>query len=268
MMEQTFKNAAEYQGCSVNYVWICPRAASKHAVGCATQLPLHYFERIYENAGKYPDTEFNLWLDFRQLSISDRFFLDSHRYFFDMAEISIHDLREVKEYAESPGFDIDTNIALYARADYARILVLDHLLQKDSKTPAIYADIDCEDVKAEDPTLRETVEEYGLAYGRSGRHNIANGFIALQGEKGQNLMTHYLLPNTKTDFQKNKVNHFGAFARSVRKYRQENYPDLRLNTWSVVDLPLMRTLIPYNADRYKTVCPSGKSRIPGSLDFI
>lgn len=269
MMQEQFEDAAvKPQKWCVNYVWICPRESSRKDRDHATRLPLHAFERIYENVRKYPEASFNLWLDFRQLSLSDRFFLDSHRYLFNEGDLSVRNLREIPEYAKSPGFDVDSDIALYARADCARVLVLNHLLKGADDMAVVYSDLDCQDVGLSSPRLVSTVQEYGLAYGHSGRHGVVNGFIALQGDKGRAFMQDYLLSRTMTDFFKNKVNHFGAFIKAVRKYRGQNYPECRLSHWGVVSLPPMRTQVPYNENRYEGVCPSGKARVPGNLEFV
>jgi hypothetical protein len=80
---------------SVNYVWLCPRGPRETFPSHATRLTLHNFERIYSNAERYPDAQFNLWLDFEHLTIRDRFFMDSHRYAFGATNVEIRNAVEI-----------------------------------------------------------------------------------------------------------------------------------------------------------------------------
>jgi len=259
-------NAAETT--FVNYIWLSPRDREKSRADVATHLPLHYFERVYANAEKYPDAKFSLWLDYKQIGGEDRFMLDSHRYIFNCENIAIRNLREISTYNQKPGFDPDSNIALYAKADFARILVLAHLLGQNRKSTAIYADLDCEDIKIKDEAVRASLEEFGFALGHAGRNRVCNGYIALHGEKGLDFLTSYVLPRTDIAFQKNLTNHYGAFTKAVGHYRRENYPDLPRRHWGLVHLPLMRTTMPYDENMYEGVCPPRPARIPHNRDFV
>jgi hypothetical protein len=81
-------------------------------------------------------------------------------------------------------------------------------------------------------------------------------------------MDNYLLPRTSIAFQKNLVNHFGAFIIALKAFRSENYPDLKHSTLGVVELPRMRMVMPYNETMYETVCIPKKARVPGSRDLV
>lgn len=269
MLDACFEDTSEPLQYSVNYVFICPRTPGKYD-GRVTRLPLHCFERMYENAARYPDAEFNLWLDFRQLKPIDHFFLASHRYFFRDRAINICDLRTIPEYDGSPGFDIDSNIALYARADCARILVLNYLSKStdDTQKTMLYSDLDCEDIKIGDAKVEDLLEAYGMIYGRSGRQMLCNGFIAIRGERGRDFLTNFLLPSAVMAFQKNRVNHFGAFAEAVTKFRNRYFPGVTRSTWGVVELPLMRTKMEYNEDIYGGICSPLTTRAPGDRDLV
>lgn len=268
MIAEKFKTSSSSPTHSVNYVWLCAQSPLRTFPDYATRLPLHNFEKLYENAKRYPSAEFNLWFDFRQLTIRDQFFLNTHRYSFEANHIHIRDLNDIQIYKDSPGFELDTNIALYARADCARVLVLDHLLKTRTATTVIYSDVDCDDVMVGDNNVTETLEKYGLSYGRSGGHPICNGYIALHGDKGADFMSAHLLPRTIAAFQKNRVNHFGAFSDAVRKYRDLNFPEIRCPQLGLVELPLMRTPMPYNPAIYGRVSPETPTRVPSSLDFV
>ncbi len=254
---------------SVNYLWLCAREAPSQQF-FATKIPLHYLKRMYANAKFYPQAEFNLWLDFGQLALRERFFLDSHRFAFNSDCIRIRDLRSIPEYRDLPGFASDTNIALYARADCARILVLNHLLltEQDKLRTIIYSDLDCENVDLDNAKATEALNTHGFVYGKSGRNNICNGYVGIKGEKGKLFMKDYLLPKTLTSFQKNLVNHFGAFIDAVRHYRNTQCPELKYRDLGLIELPLMRSVMPYNTEIYGNVCPPIAARIPGSIEYV
>lgn len=268
MMSIDCVNHTPTSGSRVNYIWLNPRDSRKSLADCATRLPLHYLERMYENAATYSDANFYLWLDFDQLSYADHFFLDSHRYIFDAERIKIRNLRDIPEYNDYPGFEKDSNIALYARADFARVLVLNHMLQHHIDDTIIYADLDCSDIKLTDNAFKECLEKYGLALGYAGKNRACNGYIALQGERGICFMNEHLLPRTEIAFQKNLVNHFGAFSKAVTAYRNKYFPDVKRAELGVVELPFMRTLMPYDEQTYEGVCPARGTRTPFSKELV
>ncbi len=266
MSKAIFEKEAAGTNFCVNYVWLCPREPAHPDY--ATRLPLHYFERVYSNASAYPEAKVNIWIDPKQLTISDRFFLDSHRYIFEAGRINIQSLRDITEYRDYPGFDPDSDIALYAKADFARILVLSHLTKTEPDTAVVYADLDCEDIKLNDERVNDTLDEFGFVFGKAAGNNACNGYIALKGEKGHDILENYFLPRTTRAFQKNLINHYGAFSKAINSYRNKNHPEITRGRWGIVELPLMRTTMPYNHNVYDGVCPSRQPRVPGSKDLV
>lgn len=252
---------------SVNYIWLCAKRPEQPNQSYATQLPLHNFKRMYANAERYSGTEFNLWLDFRQLTLSDHFFLDSQRHFLNVHNIEIRNLCEIPDYKTDKGFEPDTNTTIYARADYARVLVLSFLHQLRPERTSIYSDLDCEDIMIADSRVQDTLEQYGIAYG-IWNDRICNGFIGVKGPTGLQFLTDYLLPKTKMAFQRNRVNHFGAFAEAVKAFRRSTCPDQRLTSLGVVDLPRMHTEMPYDRGIYHKVCPEHSSPRPLTRNYV
>jgi hypothetical protein len=66
-------------------------------------------------------------------------------------------------------------------------------------------------------------------------------------------------------FQKNLINHFGAFSASINDFRKTVGTKVRLG---VVELPFMRTAMPYDESVYAKVSPQSPTRIPGSRDLV
>lgn len=262
-----FSSHSEKPRLSVNYIWLCAKGPQQTFPDYATRLPLHNFERMYDNAKRYPLAEFNFWLDYRQLTFTDRFFLDSHRYQFEAHHIRVRNLCEIPAYAENEGFAPDTNIALYARADYARILVLKFLHQSHPEGTTIYSDMDCEDVLIHSHHTQSTLQQHGIAYG-AWDNRICNGFIGIHGVLGLNFLKDYLLPETEKASQKKLTNYFGAFAAAVNKFRKDVFPDLSLTQLGIVKLPPMRTSMPYKPGIYARVSPEFPTDIPESRDYV
>lgn len=252
----------------VNYAWLCPRDTRATRADYGTRLPLHYMTRLYENTARYPEAVYNLWLDFDQIAPNDRFFLQSHQYLFDTPNITLRNLRDIPAYSGYPGFDRDSNIALYARADFARVLVLDHIQRNHPESIAIYSDLDCEDIMIEDKLVNTTLTKCGTIFGHSGRSIACNGYIALCGDQGRTFMKDYLLPKTEAAFQKNLVNHFGAFSKAITEYRDKYHPSVRREQLGLVPMPPMRSLMPYDADMYEGACPIRDTRVPYSKDLV
>lgn len=269
MAKGDFDRCSTPGNCSVNYVWICPKEDARAQDEAVTRIPLHYFERMYENAARYPEADFNLWLDFEQLGTVDRFFVASHRYLFDASGIEIRDLRTIPEYLQNSGFDPDSGRTLYAKADYARILVLNRLLRGGHDKEIIYSDLDCEDVRIRAPEVREKLDGAGMAFGYTGAdQRVCNGYIGLKGAKARVFMADFLLPQTTVAFERNLVNHFGAFSRAIKGFRDKYFPGVSRTIWGVVELPVMRSLMPYDAGKYEGVCSPRKASVPYSKELV
>ncbi len=81
-------------------------------------------------------------------------------------------------------------------------------------------------------------------------------------------MKEFLLPETQKAFQKNLVNHFGAFSKAIKGFVKKYYPDLSRSHLGEVELPLMRRRMPYNEDMYEGVCATKEARVPGSKELV
>ncbi|MCB1537943.1 MAG: hypothetical protein KDJ49_03065 [Alphaproteobacteria bacterium] len=174
----------------VNYVWISelPAQDSETRENMCT-VPLQHVHRAIENANRYPDADFILWLDNRLLDDLSRFWVASYIYqCSDHRNVILCDLNAIPAYS---GEDLFKNTdhkgknrsgagSVYVRADCARILVLDHCLKQNRDRPFIlYSDIDCPDLKLAE--AGRVVQQHGVAINSLGRFFwiTSHGYIAL-----------------------------------------------------------------------------------------
>ena len=178
----------------VNYVWInedvfsIPSDDDHRAPLCG--IPLHYIDQTINNAMRYPDTIFQIWIDPRFLTDTPSIFLlESHLYMRGQIDnIRIRDLNDIDAYKHDPDnfFSPEQGNSIWARVDLARLLVLRHVLdERDSGNKiALYADFDIHDVFQETYALRHAIANHGFAVGSvtvidSEEYlSIENGFMA------------------------------------------------------------------------------------------
>lgn len=183
----------------VNYVWINksifpPKDTADKPPLCG--IKLHEVERALSNAQKYPDAQFKIWVDWRYLDIMSRFLLESQVYFSGCGNFQIHSLEKIPQYAMNTIFKPNSGIKLLAKVDYARLLVLDHVLESNQDAFVYYSDMDCEDVMLNDSKCQESMKRDGTVMANVKNMYYENGFFGFT-KKGQ-----YFLNTLKTETKK------------------------------------------------------------------
>lgn len=187
----------------INFIWINSREAESDPQNPVCSIELANIKSAVDNANKYPEADFRIWVDKKLLDDYSLFCLES--FIRDHAKggnVALHDLQEIPDYAGDPYFvplkPTDPGYVLYefnrvqprnvySRADYARILVLDHCLQTCAdRSRIIYSDIDCPDIRL--PEALPRMEQYGVAiYDMksrfSGNPSLSHGYIGLAADK-------------------------------------------------------------------------------------
>lgn len=177
----------------VNYVWITSRKPTPSPYNKECAVELANIESAVSNANRHPEADFQLWLDKKVLDDYSLFCIDYFlhgRTFYK--NIKIADLQTIPDYANDPFFTplepTDPGYAVeafcrvgprnvYARADYARILVLDHCLITQPERPQIiYSDIDCPSLRLTE--VSDRIRRHGIAINGLGG-GISNGYIGL-----------------------------------------------------------------------------------------
>ncbi len=154
----------------LNYVWV--NKQSLNMIGPQKQedaelqcgVPLNYFDKAYNNARLYPDTEVKIWLDDKLLDEQSRFFLQSHAYLNAPENVSLHDLREIPAYDAHPAYAENSTTNIWNKVDLARFLVLSHELDDAAREQVFYADFDIDDADLDNPKTQERLNEIGMAF--------------------------------------------------------------------------------------------------------
>lgn len=173
----------------VNFVWgNMVKAGKNGAPECL--IPLDNIRRAIDNANKYPGADFNIWIDHDFLDDSTLFWLDSVLYAEGKnSNVTFHNLRDIPDYANNSFFDSEQTYnsryhitSVYGRADYARILVLDHCMKTEPNRDRIYySDMDSTDIRLNE--TEEVIKREGLvttAITMAGAEHVPhNGFIGI-----------------------------------------------------------------------------------------
>lgn len=178
----------------VNYVWINSRKVIPKPDKEECSLNFGNFKRAIRNANKYPEADFRIWVDKSLLDEYSLFCLDSFvQENGQHGNVCVHDLQEIPDYSGDPyfvplekgekgylmgEFNRHGPRNVYSRADYARILVLDHCLKEPSPhSSLIYSDIDCPDIRLKEalPILKK----YGVVIFDMGSATVSHGYIGI-----------------------------------------------------------------------------------------
>ncbi len=201
-----------------NYVWInkqpCAEPTEDDAL-CG--VPLHYFDKAYENAKKHPDVTFNLWVDFNFLDLSSRFFIESHAYLFAPNNLNLRSLHEIDDYKNDPRFAVNTKENIWARVDLARLLVLSHCFKTTASKQVFYTDFDLDDIQVLDEAVQNSLSIHNMVFGKTKSHHIENGYMGFQIGKGADFLNSILIPRTKEESRGEK-NGYGALYYGLKDH--------------------------------------------------
>lgn len=178
----------------VNYMWVNSHKTEMDTENPTCALNLGNIKRAIDNANRYPQADFRILIDKQLLDEYSQFVLEQFiDEFANTGNIKVHDLQDIKDYAEDPYFvpltsgqkgflkdafsrSGDRNV--YSRADLGRILVLDHCMQTEpARSRVIYSDIDCMDIRLGE--VLPLLDKHGVAIHNLGSHCVSHGYIAL-----------------------------------------------------------------------------------------
>lgn len=171
----------------LNYVWInktpdrdLPPPADDTPL-CS--VPLHYLDRAYDNARKYPNTEMRIWMDEARLSDRTRFFVQSHAYLNAPGNVRFKDLNSIPAYAAARDIHMDAKISMWDKVDLARFQVAAHGFTDRKVQTVYYADFDVRDVALDNEQTKKILEKRDIAFARLPRENIvSHGYFAVRAK--------------------------------------------------------------------------------------
>lgn len=167
----------------LNYVWI-NKVPDKDQPPPADDtplcsVPLHYLDRAYDNARKYPDTEVRIWIDEARLSDQTRFFVQSHAYLNAPGNVRFKDLNSIPAYAAARDIYAGADISIWYKTDLARFQVAEHCMHEKEARIVHYADFDVRDVELDSKATQGSLARHGTAFTRVPGKNIPSpGYFA------------------------------------------------------------------------------------------
>ena len=206
---------------SLNYVWI-----NKHPFESRDNelcgVPLKYLDRAIANANRYPHTKVNIWLDFDLLDASSLFFVASHSYLFgdNSLNITIRNLHEIPKYRKDQVFQPkgEELTDIWARVDYARLLVLRHVLKHDDVTDAFYSDFDVKDTNIQCDHVKACMNKYGLIFGGVKNGQRENGFLGFRSDEPTDFLERLI--KTTRKMAKQGDDGFGVYSNAIRRWEK------------------------------------------------
>lgn len=179
-------NRVNYDGagsCIVNYVWINEEVFDSEEEDGDPQcgIPLNHVDYVIDNARRYPDAVFNIWLDRRYVENSPtEMILQSYLYLNDCPNIMIKDLNDIPDYANNKFYDPQSKTLVWQRVDTARLLVAEHMLTRHPEKIAVYADFDVQDVRIDCAEFEKAITKEGFVFGSTDPSGwcMENGYFA------------------------------------------------------------------------------------------
>lgn len=217
----------------VHYVWI--NKADRSNVEATTDqgdcgVPQENLDRAFDNARRYPQAKFVIWVDKNPLNHDDKQLLMEHFKEFAPDNVKLRDLREIKSYRNVPFFDSYDPKTIWQRVDHARLVVLQEALSaddEDARAYEIYSDFDPVDISLNHWKLANIMRRHGMVFGANsfdGGHALENAFIGFDRNRGASFLQSNLMPKA-VDLLKTEINGFLAIRQSWTQWAKETGHD-------------------------------------------
>lgn len=150
----------------VNYLWVDPQPWKATGPGdalCGARLS--YFDKAYENARRYPETDFILWVDFSRMDDMARFWVQSHYAHSAPANMRLQNLWDLPDYRQASIQLPRQDLSKTRRPDLARLYVMRACLRTaPDKTYIMYCDLDTEDARIGCPHSQRILSRHGMLH--------------------------------------------------------------------------------------------------------
>ena len=187
----------------INYVWINEEKTDVADREVTSAINHTYIDVALENAKANPDANLNIWVDFKLLDPTSEFFLTSHLYLMGTSNVTLRNIRVLPDYDNDPIFDTSNPKDIWARVDYARVLVLkESLSEAEPDDLVIYSDFDAEDLALKDSELKRTLQFHDMAFAAT-IDGLENGFMAFKKTETNVALVHTLAQDSKKAAQAN-----------------------------------------------------------------
>jgi len=211
----------------LNYIWISKEKQEETVSPEEPENPIHekYSRNVTYFTKANPDVQVLLWTDNKLLNSSQRVFFDNLSS--SCPNLSIRDLNEIPRYQNDPIFRKTERLPhdecepIWQRVDFARVVVLDHVLTNEVADEVYYSDLDIVDPQISSDTVQSILNRHGMVFAkcdRNGRNKAAyleNQFMGFRKEAAD-FVYDRLLPVTKEEIEQGK-NGWPPLCRCVKE---------------------------------------------------
>ncbi len=211
----------------LNYIWISKEKQEETANPEEPENPMmeKYSNNVSCISNANPDVDVLLWVDNHLLNSSQRIFLENLSSAHP--NLSVRDLNEIPKYREDPIFSKSERLPhdecepIWQKVDFARVVVLDHVLATEDAAEVYYSDLDIVDPHIASDAVQSILNNHGMVFAkcdRNGRNEVAyleNQFMGFR-RKAADFVSDRLLPVVKEEIDQGK-NGWPPLCRCVRE---------------------------------------------------
>ena len=216
----------------VNYVWMRKDALTPHTI------PTHLFYNFQQNAARYPDAQFRVWVEHSSACAGYKMSANS----------TVRLLGSIPAFSATPVLASQDENHLWAKVDIARLLVLERSLRRSDCATAFYADFDIQDVSLHEGEVRNRLKKYGAAFGASFHPDsgntmteFENGYLAFTRATASSLdfiIKHISEKAANLEAAKNRNYIFRSMRDAVTEWAKDDWVSDQLGWSSALGLDL------------------------------
>ena len=177
----------------VNYLWgtLPDFSVRESNYDAFCSVPLKAIDKAFDNARRYPDADFIIWVNYGSLDRISEFFLNSHARSYKPANVTFRDAEEVQGVSTDDMDDID--------ASKIR-LIYQGFVENPDADEVFFSDFDIDDVCLNDERLKNILDKQAFIIGcnecsvSNGGLNSENQFMGFRRGQGQKLLETFFLP--------------------------------------------------------------------------
>ena len=227
-------DAHETDGKIINYLWIDSKKFKGHQ-NALCSLPFKLLDKAIENAKRYPEHKFKLWIDYEMTDETSLYLIASHLYIQGITNIEIENLRDIPSYDQCSFFshDSDYTKSIWARVDTARLLVLQHCLETTKAAQVFYSDFDIDDVGVNRDDVQDILSNHGFVIGHAEASTILeNQYFGIGRNDNHNFLQKVIRKTVReiSDFASNGWN---SMKKAVAKINEDTNHQTSDETFSV-----------------------------------
>lgn len=166
---------------AINFIWLRNKTQPKGDM--SDPLPEKYTRNLLETAHRNPDASVFLWTDENNWNKGTQQKLADLCNKKELPNLSLRSLRDIHEYTTSPVFAktrkgfYDHTDPIWQKVDYARVMVLNHLLETTDAEQVFYADIDLIAPPISSPEVQDIMQRHGMVFTRNPQQSPGSGFL-------------------------------------------------------------------------------------------